>query len=328
MSAAPPGSEATSSSTQSPAPEPRGSSPEPATAPAATAPAEASSAPAPRERDSQADDHPVIERFFSQPPPAAAHEGFEDVLGDHEGEPEPLPTTKRGMQLTLGIALLGLVLIGGFLVYNKLLMPTPEDFGPSEVALPTPDMLRAAPPVDDPGPQPEHVQNAEPPQVAPGVEPAVEPLPEPASAENQVPAEGAEPPGAPGSEPPAEAVSAPAETAPREPLPGYLSELETARRLGFRRSAEQAFLRALAIDPQGGDALSGLAMLYLNQGKNEKARERAQQAVTADPQNTEGWIVLGASLSVLGDPAEARKAYQECAGLEGKYAVECRRMLR
>lgn len=299
------------------APEPHGAAPEPA------APVEPNPAKDSRERDAHADEHPEIERFFSQPPPAP-HEGFEDGVGDHEGDHDHLPTTKRGMHVTAGIALLGLVLIGGFLIYNKLLMPTPEDFGPSAVALPTPDMLRAAPPLDEPAPQP--AQGAD--LGSPQTEPAVETQPEPPQAEVDAPAEGAEPPSEPSAEPPPEAVANAPSAPQREPLPGYLNELETARRLGFRRSAEQAFLRALAIDPQGGDALSGLAMLYLNQGKNEKARERAQQAVAADPQNTEGWIVLGASLSALGEPAEARKAYQECAGREGKYAVECRRMLR
>jgi cytochrome c-type biogenesis protein CcmH/NrfG len=109
---------------------------------------------------------------------------------------------------------------------------------------------------------------------------------------------------------------------------GYGRELAAARSAGFKKTAEQFYLRALAIAPEGAEALSGLAMYYLNQGKNQKAKERAEEAVKVDPKSSEGWIVLGASRSALGDSAGARKAYQECAQFEGKYMGECKRMLR
>jgi cytochrome c-type biogenesis protein CcmH/NrfG len=107
-----------------------------------------------------------------------------------------------------------------------------------------------------------------------------------------------------------------------------VAALKLARSSGVRKSAEQAYLKVLEINPASAEALSGLAMFYLNQGKNEQARDRAQQSVAIDGKNSEGWIVLGASLSALGDMPGARKAYQECAGIEGKFAGECKRMLR
>jgi Flp pilus assembly protein TadD len=87
------------------------------------------------------------------------------------------------------------------------------------------------------------------------------------------------------------------------------------------------------VHPQGVDALSGLAMLYLNQGKNPQARDRARVATELDTSNAEAWIVLGAALDALGARSEARDAYQKCASLplEGdgaRYVGECRRLLR
>jgi tetratricopeptide (TPR) repeat protein len=216
------------------------------------------------------------------------------------------------MHITAAIALIGGLLIGGFLVYHKLLMPTPEEIAPARVALPTPDMLRGAPVIEPPATPPPQEVAPEPKLEAPL---PAEPAPEPAEAAPEAQA-------APSLEP------SPAEP-PAAPMPeGYGRELAAARSAGFKKTAEQFYLRALAIAPEGAEALSGLAMYYLNQGKNQKAMERAEQAVKVDPKSSEGWIVLGASRSALGDGAGARKAYQECAQFEGKYMGECKRMLR
>lgn len=263
-------------------------------------------------RDSH-DEHPEVRKFFSQPPAhGVAREPDDDLYSyEHEHEPEPghALRARRGMYVTLAIALAGAALIGGFLVYHKLLMPTPEELVGGEVALPTPDMLRNAPPIPDPRRD----------DVAPQPGPAA---PEPAA---QAPVAQAPTPELSLAEPP---QPAPADAAP-VPTPEYVEALSEARAAGFKRSAEQSYLKAIEIDPRGSDALGGLAMFYLNQGKNEAARGRAAEAVAADPNNSEGWIVLAASLSALGDEAGARKAYQECAALaEGKYVGECKRMLR
>ncbi len=294
------------------APEPRMSAPASQTA-NATSDAGARDGAA---RDSH-EDHAAVQHFFSQPTP---HHGRDDADLDHEHDHDHDHGhgSKRGMHVTAAIALIGGLLIGGFLVYHKLLMPTPEEIAPAPVALPTPDMLRGAPVIEPPSsvaPTPQ--------EVAP--EPKLEaPLP---SEPEPPPAEPA--PAAQAAANPEPAATPSAAEAPAVPMPeGYVRELAAARTAGFKKNAEQFYLRALAIAPDGAEALSGLAMYYLNQGKNQKAKERAEEAVKADPKSSEGWIVLGASLAALGDGAGARKAYQECAQFEGKYMGECKRMLR
>jgi cytochrome c-type biogenesis protein CcmH/NrfG len=178
---------------------------------------------------------------------------------------------------------------------------------PAEAAVPAPDMdtnprLSGAP---DPEPnaavpEPSAVPPAENPEAA-----FDEPLPSSAAAANDKPV----------------VTASDAE--------GYETLLAQARKQGYRRSAESSYLQALSILPEGAQALSGLAMLYLNLGKNVDARNRAQAAIKADPTNSEAWIVLGAASSSLGDTAAANEAYARCAALStGKYVAECRRMVR
>jgi CheY-like chemotaxis protein len=81
--------------------------------------------------------------------------------------------------------------------------------------------------------------------------------------------------------------------------------------------------------PADSGVMSGLAYAALNHGRNRDAAAYAQRAVEVDPSNSEGWIVLGAARSQLGDPRGAREAYRKCVDLgRGNYVVECRRMLR
>jgi hypothetical protein len=282
------------------------------------------------------DDHEA-ERFFSSPPPAPVYDHFGDLsasTGEHEGLPRR--NTKRGMYVTLSILALGVLIIGGFLVYNKLVMPTPEDLGPPAVALPTPDTLRnlgqhvAA--VDaQRQPEPSEAAPVPAPAAAPAAPAAIPALvpepaaPAPAPAAEAAPAEpvAPEPAPAPAVEPPAAA----------EGDAAYQELVAAARKQGFKRQAEASYLQALGVNPQGIEALSGLAMLYLNQGKNAQARDRARQAVAIAPNSAEGWIVLGAALDALGERVAARDAYQKCAGLPldgdgARYVGECKRLLR
>jgi DNA-binding response OmpR family regulator len=279
------------------------------------------------------DDHAEVQRFFSQPVHQASRDTDADLFEhDHEHDHEHGHGSKRGMHITAAIGLVGALLIGGFLIYHKLLMPTPEEIAPAPVALPTPDTLRGAPAIE-PTPEPARIAPAPAPEEPKALEPApAEPSAAPAE---EVPPTEAQPTEAqpteahPNEAEPSAVAQAGAPAIDQPVLPeGYTKELTSARRAGFKRSAEQGYLKALAIVPAGSEALSGLAMYYLNQGKNQKARERAEEAVKVDPQSSEGWIVLGASLSALGDAPGARKAYQECAAFEGKYMGECKRMLR
>jgi hypothetical protein len=276
------------------------------------------------------DDHEA-ERFFSSHPPQAPEpdhfHDFSASTGEHEG----LPRRKRGMYTTLGILAVGVVLIGGFLIYNKLMMPTPEELGPAVVALPTPDSLKnlgptvaavaaeraPAPAAPAPAPAPAAAIPSLVPEQPAAVVPAAA-APEPAALP--------EPAAAPQPAPPAEPAAAEGDSE-------YQALVAAARKQGFKRPAEASYLQALGVNPQGIEALSGLAMLYLNQGKNAQARDRAKQALALAPATAEAWIVLGAALDALGERVAARDAYQKCAALPldgdgARYVGECKRLLR
>jgi CheY-like chemotaxis protein len=269
-----------------------------------------------------------IERFFSEPPPAPVAPAWSDL---EAGEPDPVQRgqSKGGQIWTIAVLVLGLLGIGGFLFYNKVVMPTPANLPVRHVAMPSPESLRPAPvsaavqqpaanpPVQLEAPAGEPVVGQAAPELTPAVaqeavpqpesqEAAFEPLPEPVAAEPARPT-----------------------VITESDAEGYRTLLAQARKQGYRRAAESSYLQALSIQPDGAEALSGLAMLYLNQGKEAPARERARQAVAIDPANSEAWIVLGAASSSLGNEAAAREAYLKCAALPaGKYVGECRRMLR
>lgn len=293
------------------------------------------------QREPTHEEQQEVHAFFSRPShvPHSA-EPWSDLDGEHDHEPDsPVQGShKRGMQWTAAIAAAGLLLIGAFLLYHKVLMPTPEELGPSStVALPTPDMMRDVPQLppgktSTPEPSPTEANlNLAPPPAAAGDEPPPSETGEPAPPAD-APAAALEPPtgpaGAFAAVPPAAVEpAAPVGKAPAQANPAYDQALAEARKLGFRKGAEERYLAAVAANPAGTDALSGLAMLYLNQGKNQDAKQRAEQALAIDPASAEGWIVLGAAESALGRPKEARAAYTRCAALPGKYASECKRLL-
>jgi hypothetical protein len=258
------------------------------------------------------DDHHEAERFFSSHPPPPSHDSFQDL--DASDEHDALHGHSRGIVITVIVAVLGVLAIGGFLLYNKVLMPTPEELGPKHVSLPTPATLRSAAPFPDQAAAPSGPANA-----AENVaDPSHSPTQEAQEASLQA---GAQPVIAPAQNRVEAVLSA-------EDRASYEQLLKEARQQGFRKNAEATYQRAITIYPTGSEALSGLAMLYLNQGKNAEARTRAEEAVAADAANSEGWIVLGAALGALGDAAAARTAYTRCAELpNGKYFGECKRML-
>lgn len=275
------------------------------------------------------------EEFFSDRAAVVDEDSFHDLYAAHDpytGEHDPVhhQSARRGKLITIAILAVGVLSIGGFLLYNKVLMPTPEEFAKVPVALPTPDMLKDAP---LPGVPPAPGERS-----APAVEKKaelaapvqVEPTPAPAAVVEPIAAPAAEP--APVVEPAAGRGAMPRESEAElsaEERASYEALVAEARKLGFRKSAETAFEQALTLQPGGAAALSGLAMVYLNQGKNVQARDRAQEALSADARSSEAWIVLGAAYDALGEPAKAREAYQKCAALnDGKYSSECKRVLR
>ncbi|MFT3927309.1 MAG: DUF4388 domain-containing protein [Myxococcales bacterium] len=274
-------------------------------------------------------DEDEIERFFSEPPPAPVPTPQWTDLEAVDADPAHRKQAQRGQTWTMLVLALGVLGIGGFLLYNKVFMPTPADLPAVQVALPTPEMMRAVP-AAPPAAAPAHAAEAEKPELAQPEPAPVEPTaaPSPEAVEAVPSAESPEAAFEPVPGEPARA-EAPKSVITASDAEGYDTLLAQARKQGYRRAAESSYMQALSINPEGAQALSGLAMLYLNLGKNEQARERARAAVKVDPNNSEAWIVLGASESSLGDEAAAREAYAHCAELPtGKYVPECRRMVR
>lgn len=280
------------------------------------------------------DDHPEMEKFFSSHPPSApVHQESWSDLATGEHEPSHHRGRNQAMIWSLAILVLGVLLIGGFLIYNKVLMPTPQAPLGGRVSLPTPDLLKNAEILLN-APRPDQVQPVAQPS-APAPTEAVAPTegqPTEVAAQPVDPSAAPVDPTAAAVDPtaaPVDPAAAPVAAAPNTDMAAYAALVLEARKQGFKRNAEATYLQALTIYAEGSDALSGLAMLYLNQGKNAAARDRARESVQADTRNAEGWIVLGAALGTLGDGAGARNAYSQCAAIEDpKYSAECRRMLR
>lgn len=118
--------------------------------------------------------------------------------------------------------------------------------------------------------------------------------------------------------------------APAEPtaVGDYASILAEAKAARGRR-AEELFRQAIAVDPNGAEALAELGFLMLNRGNEEEARDLARRATALDPTSSTAWITLGAALHSLGDRDGAREAYRSCADrAQGPYVSECRRFAR
>jgi tetratricopeptide (TPR) repeat protein len=69
--------------------------------------------------------------------------------------------------------------------------------------------------------------------------------------------------------------------------------------------AEAIFSGVLEKDPENVEALRGLSLAYLGQGKLEPARETLERAVEADPGAAGARYALGATMGLLGRRAEA-----------------------
>jgi Tfp pilus assembly protein PilF len=128
-------------------------------------------------------------------------------------------------------------------------------------------------------------------------------------------------------------VITPSAETPPAPATGRRAELAAliaeARKAGFRPRAEELFKQAIEANPDSAEAHSGLALLYLNQGRNVQAKQSAEQALELDEQSDEAWIVLGAAEGAVGRLKAARRAYKRCAALpSGKHVAECKRLVR
>nr|MDQ3034826.1 hypothetical protein [Myxococcota bacterium] len=102
----------------------------------------------------------------------------------------------------------------------------------------------------------------------------------------------------------------------------------------MRRSARAVPIweRAIALNPNGSEALAQLSFALLNRGRSSdmaQAAQHAERASTIDPTSSLAWLVLGAARDAQRDRTGAREAYQSCVDSgEGAYVRECRAMLR
>ncbi len=109
-----------------------------------------------------------------------------------------------------------------------------------------------------------------------------------------------------------------------------LKNAESELKRGRLRTAEVKFQALIGGESSAAaKALSGLAMVKLQQTKSTEAERLARRAVEANPADSRGWIVLGAALQELGRKSEAFDAYAACVSQgEGAYVTECKRMRR
>ena len=266
------------------------------------------------------DDESDLNDFVASTPHSIAPSGKPWV--DFDDEPGGAPAPHVAMYWTAGIAGGGLLLIGLFLLYSKVLMPTPEAMGAPVRRLPTPDMVTLAQPIASVSDE-LVVDDVRAPVSRGGDLAAATESHDVTGADSAASGRAALPQGA------LEATGQAAAAGAVAPRGDYARLLADARRLGLRKAAERPYLKAIEANPAGAEALSGLSMLYASQGRNVLAKARAEQALVLNQNLDEAWIALGAAEDALGKARAARAAYTRCASLpRGKYVAECRLLLR
>lgn len=219
-------------------------------------------------------------------------------------EPEPITKmargAKRAMQATIGLLVLSLTGIGGYLFYAKVLMPTPVAVG-SAVAQP-PSFL-APPPVEEAELELAAVVPVETVVVETVVaEPDEAVAPMPVAAEALALAVG----------------------------PQKVDPVAEVRTVQTPRVAPTKRVRTAHRRPRSaGSSLAKQAFARLNRGDFAAAERFAQRAVVGHPERAQGWIVLGAARDALGDKAGAKRAYKMCAAKALDVSVRhCRALAR
>jgi putative PEP-CTERM system TPR-repeat lipoprotein len=80
--------------------------------------------------------------------------------------------------------------------------------------------------------------------------------------------------------------------------------------------AKAAFNAALALDPNSGNALLGLARHAMMSGDRPSAERYVADAVAKDPKNAEGFMAQGTMLRMQGKPEEALAAFNQALKLD------------
>ena len=80
--------------------------------------------------------------------------------------------------------------------------------------------------------------------------------------------------------------------------------------------AKKSYDDALALNPNQGEALLGLASVATVQRDREQANHYLDEAVAKDPKNTTVWMARGAALRMQGKPDDALAAYEQVIKLK------------
>jgi putative PEP-CTERM system TPR-repeat lipoprotein len=86
--------------------------------------------------------------------------------------------------------------------------------------------------------------------------------------------------------------------------------------LGNKDKAQEAYKAALALDPNSGDALIGMARHTALANDIEGAKRLSAEANTRDPKNAEAWMVTGNLLRMEGKNKDALAAYDKVLSLD------------
>lgn len=86
------------------------------------------------------------------------------------------------------------------------------------------------------------------------------------------------------------------------------------------QEAVQAYLRALALNPQRADAHVNLGRLLHEAGRTAEAATHYLQALRSDPGNATAAFNLGVALEDLGRESEAVAAYEQCIASNPSFA--------
>ena len=267
---------------------------------------------------------------LTPPPIKAMEQQFYDTAPEEDadefdaGEREPLP---KSMWVAMGIVGLAVLSGVGLLVYRSYyqIQPVPlvgeegsEDRAPGKGA-----KAGKAKASEERHEGREKVASAAPATTEPAATAAPEPATaEPASAEPAT----TEPAATAAPQTAAPATAAP-EGAGAEQLAKLIKQGNALNRNGSGGGALKKFQEALAIDGANAPVHAGMAMAYLNLGRNPDALAAAQRAVAIDANEVQSNFIIG-YVQKRSDPAAARAALERCVAANDRtWSGECRGLL-
>ena len=157
---------------------------------------------------------------------------------------------------------------------------------------------------------------------------AAEATPEPQNTDNAVPAANSEAAKAANDTTRGAESDNTADTPPAGDYAELIAQAKSQEDANAMDNAEPLYQQALKLNPQGGEALTGLAFVALNKGAHQEAQRLAEQATTQDPTSSRAWIALASAFQALNKPNEATKAYQQCVAQgKGEYLAKCQQMV-